>query len=98
MCARRLEALGHTLGERSMIGAAQLALFDAASCYFWGGADGRRDSGAAGVNHRRTGSRSAMSNVALRSVTPGPGRCPGRAAAFDSGSICSNWFEDDNRG
>jgi gamma-glutamyltranspeptidase/glutathione hydrolase len=46
----RLETLGHTLGERSIIGAAQLALFDAASCYFWGGADGRRDSGAAGVN------------------------------------------------
>ena len=46
----RLEALGHTLGERSMIGAAQLAVFDAASCYFWGGADGRRDSGAAGAN------------------------------------------------
>jgi gamma-glutamyltranspeptidase/glutathione hydrolase len=46
----RLEALGHTLGERSMIGAAELALFDAASCYFWGGADGRRDSKAAGAN------------------------------------------------
>jgi gamma-glutamyltranspeptidase/glutathione hydrolase len=46
----RLEALGHTLGERSMIGAAELALYDAATCYFWGGADGRRDSGAAGVN------------------------------------------------
>ncbi len=46
----RLEALGHTLGERSMIGAAQLALYDGATCYFWGGADGRRDSGAAGVN------------------------------------------------
>jgi gamma-glutamyltranspeptidase/glutathione hydrolase len=46
----KLEALGHTLGERSMIGAAQLAVFDAASCYFWGGADGRRDSGAAGAN------------------------------------------------
>jgi gamma-glutamyltranspeptidase/glutathione hydrolase len=46
----RLEALGHTLGERSMIGAAQLALFDAETCYFWGGADGRRDSGAAGAN------------------------------------------------
>ena len=47
---KRLEALGHTLGERSMIGAAQLALFDAETCYFWGGADGRRDSGAAGAN------------------------------------------------
>ena len=46
----RLEALGHTLGERSMIGAAELALYDAATCYFWGGADGRRDSGVAGVN------------------------------------------------
>lgn len=46
----RLEALGHTLGERSMIGAAQLAVYDAAACYFWGGADGRRDSGAAGAN------------------------------------------------
>jgi hypothetical protein len=33
-----------------MIGAAQLAVFDAESCYFWGGADGRRDSGAAGAN------------------------------------------------
>jgi gamma-glutamyltranspeptidase/glutathione hydrolase len=46
----RLEALGHTLKDRSMIGAAQLALFDPATCYFWGGADGRRDSGAAGAN------------------------------------------------
>jgi len=46
----RLETLGHTLGERSMIGAAQLALYDAETCYFWGGADGRRDSGAAGAN------------------------------------------------
>jgi gamma-glutamyltranspeptidase/glutathione hydrolase len=47
---KRLEALGHTLGDRSMIGAAQLAVFDPESCYFWGGADGRRDSGAAGAN------------------------------------------------
>ena len=47
---QRLEALGHSLGERAMIGAAELALYDAASCYFWGGADGRRDGGAAGVN------------------------------------------------
>ena len=46
----RLETLGHTLGERSMIGAAQLALYDAETCYFWGGADGRRDSAAAGAN------------------------------------------------
>lgn len=46
----RLESLGHTLGERSMIGAAQLAVYDSETCYFWGGADGRRDSGAAGAN------------------------------------------------
>jgi len=45
-----LEALGYTLGDRSMIGAAELARYDAASCYFWGGADGRRDSAAAGAN------------------------------------------------
>ncbi len=47
---KRLQALGHTLGERSMIGAVQLAVYDAESCYFWGGADGRRDSAAAGAN------------------------------------------------
>jgi gamma-glutamyltranspeptidase/glutathione hydrolase len=46
----RLEALGHTLGEKSMIGAAEMALYDPESCYFWGGADGRRDSRAAGAN------------------------------------------------
>jgi gamma-glutamyltranspeptidase/glutathione hydrolase len=46
----RLEALGHTLGERSMIGAALLAVYDPETCYFWGGADGRRDSAAAGAN------------------------------------------------
>lgn len=46
----RLEALGHSLADRSMIGAAELAVYDPETCYFWGGADGRRDSGAAGVN------------------------------------------------
>jgi gamma-glutamyltranspeptidase/glutathione hydrolase len=46
----RLEELGHTLRERSMIGAVQLSLYDSESCYFWGGADGRRDSAAAGAN------------------------------------------------
>ncbi len=33
-----------------MVGAAQLAVYDPATCYYWGGADGRRDSAAAGVN------------------------------------------------
>jgi hypothetical protein len=33
-----------------MVGAVELARFDAGNCYFWGGADGRRDSGAAGAN------------------------------------------------
>ncbi|MCH7507702.1 MAG: gamma-glutamyltransferase [Proteobacteria bacterium] len=47
---RRLEALGYELQERSIMGAAQLILFDRESCIFWGGADGRRDSGSAGVN------------------------------------------------
>jgi gamma-glutamyltranspeptidase/glutathione hydrolase len=46
----RLEQLGHTLQERSMIGAAQLSIYDPDACFFWGGADGRRDSGAAGAN------------------------------------------------
>ncbi len=46
----RLESLGHTIGDRSMVGAAQLAVYDPETCYFWGGADGRRDSGAAGAN------------------------------------------------
>ncbi len=46
----RLESLGHTVTERSMIGATQLAVYDIATCYFWGGADGRRASGAAGAN------------------------------------------------
>jgi len=46
----RLEQLGHTLQDRSMIGAGQLSLYDEAGCFFWGGADGRRDSGAAGAN------------------------------------------------
>jgi len=46
----RLEALGHKLGDRAMIGGAQLSVYDPLSCYFWGGADGRRDSAAAGVN------------------------------------------------
>jgi gamma-glutamyltranspeptidase/glutathione hydrolase len=45
-----LEALGHTLGERSMIGAAELSVYDPETCYFFGGPDGRRDSGAAGAN------------------------------------------------
>jgi len=47
---RRLEVLGYELQERSIIGAAQLILFDRESCIFWGGADGRRDSGSAGAN------------------------------------------------
>jgi len=46
----RLEALGHTLQDQEMIGGVQLSRYDPASCYFWGGADGRRDSAAAGAN------------------------------------------------
>jgi hypothetical protein len=32
------------------MGASELIIFDADNCYFWGGADGRRDSGHASVN------------------------------------------------
>lgn len=46
----RLQALGHELRERSFFGAAQLIVFDPESCLYWGGADGRRDSAAAGAN------------------------------------------------
>ena len=47
-----------------MIGAAQLALYDIASCYFWGGADGRRDSAAAGVNRGEATALSAEQRCA----------------------------------
>jgi len=47
---KRLQALGFTIEDRAMIGAAQLSVFDPKTCYFWGGADGRRDSAAAGAN------------------------------------------------
>jgi len=46
----RLQGLGYELSERSIMGAAGLAVFDPEACMFWGGADGRRDSSAAGVN------------------------------------------------
>ena len=47
---RRLEALGWKLRERSFMGAVQLGIYDTERCMFWGGADGRRDSKAAGAN------------------------------------------------
>lgn len=46
----RLEALGYELREFSIIGAAELAVFDPQACMFWGGADGRRDSRAGAIN------------------------------------------------
>lgn len=46
----RLQSLGYELREFSIIGAAELAVFDPQACMFWGGADGRRDSRAAAVN------------------------------------------------
>jgi gamma-glutamyltranspeptidase/glutathione hydrolase len=71
---KRLEALGHTLGERAMIGASQLAVYDAESCYFWGGADGRRDSAAAGANIGEpqvdTAQRCAILNQARANAHP----------------------------
>jgi gamma-glutamyltranspeptidase/glutathione hydrolase len=47
---KRLQSLGYELSERSIMGATELAIFDPETCMFWGGADGRRDSNAAGVN------------------------------------------------
>jgi gamma-glutamyltranspeptidase/glutathione hydrolase len=46
----RLQALGYTLREFSIIGAAELVIYDPEACMFWGGADGRRDSRAGPVN------------------------------------------------
>lgn len=46
----RLQEMGFVLADTSMIGATQLSRYDPETCYFWGGADGRRDSGAAGAN------------------------------------------------
>jgi len=46
----RLQALGYELREFSIIGAAELTIFDPEACMFWGGADGRRDSRAGPVN------------------------------------------------
>ena len=46
----KLEGLGYTLRDRSFMGAVQLIQYDPEKCYFWGGADGRRASGAAGAN------------------------------------------------
>lgn len=45
-----LEAWGHTLGVRQIMGAAELIVFDRENCYYRGGADGRRDSGALAAN------------------------------------------------
>lgn len=47
---RELERLGHELQDRPFMAAAQLIVFDPEACMFYGGADGRRDSGAAGAN------------------------------------------------
>ncbi len=69
----RLEALGYTLRDTSMIGAAQLSLYDPESCYFWGGSDGRRDSASAGANISEVGAVSAEQRCAVLSG--------GRAAA-----------------
>jgi gamma-glutamyltranspeptidase/glutathione hydrolase len=46
----KLEAWGHSLGSRQIMGAAELIVFDTKACYYRGGADGRRDSGAMAAN------------------------------------------------
>ena len=47
---QRLQSLGYELREFSIIGAAELAVYDSEACMFWGGADGRRDSKVGAVN------------------------------------------------
>lgn len=47
---KRLQDLGYELREFSLVGAAELAVFDPVACMFWGGADGRRDSRPGPVN------------------------------------------------
>ncbi len=47
---QKLEALGWNIRDRAFMGAAELIIYDRESCMFWGGADGRRDSLAIGVN------------------------------------------------
>lgn len=71
----KLDELGYTLREREFMGAVQLIMFDPQQCYFWGGADGRRASGAAGVNigERRSeemASRCRLAAGAGESVVP----------------------------
>lgn len=46
----KLKSLGYELQERAFFGAVQLIVFDPEACMYWGGADGRRDSGALGAN------------------------------------------------
>ena len=66
-----LESWGHTLGSRQIMGAAELIVFDRKACYYRGGADGRRDSGA------------LAANLAL-DVTPGKQRATCLAASAPS--------------
>lgn len=61
----RLETLGYTISDRSMIGAVQLSVYDPAACFFWGGADGRRDSAAAGVNIGEVQAVTTVGNCAV---------------------------------
>ena len=46
----KLGELGHSFRDRAFMGAVQLIIYDPEQCYYWGGADGRRASGAAGAN------------------------------------------------
>jgi len=61
----RLQELGYELHDRAFIGAAELVVFDPENCMFWGGADGRRDSAAAGANHRAIAAPSEQTTCKL---------------------------------
>jgi gamma-glutamyltranspeptidase/glutathione hydrolase len=46
----KLAERGYSFRDRAFMGAVQLIMYDPEQCYYWGGADGRRASGAAGAN------------------------------------------------
>ena len=61
---QKLAEIGHAFRDMPIIGAAQLIYFNESACYFRGGADGRRDSGAAAVNLPTTTVRRANCKLA----------------------------------
>ncbi|MDJ0655733.1 MAG: gamma-glutamyltransferase [Xanthomonadales bacterium] len=66
----KLLDIGHKLNRRSAMGAVQMIQFDAEQCYFLGGVDGRRDSGAAAVNLEGNSGRRAACLAKAAAASP----------------------------